>query len=75
MIRNDQEYQVTLERIAYFQQQITKLRGGCCGIQSKGKKRRAKEGKQPPKEKRKRSYVKNKRSNAKEKKRRRPFFG
>jgi len=26
MIRNDQEYQVTLERITYFQRQVTKLR-------------------------------------------------
>ncbi len=26
MIRNDQEYQVTLERISYFQRQVTKLR-------------------------------------------------
>ena len=26
MIRNDQEFRVTLERIAYFQQQVTKLR-------------------------------------------------
>ena len=26
MIRNDQEFQVTLERIAYFQGQVTKLR-------------------------------------------------
>jgi hypothetical protein len=26
MIRNDQEYQVTLERVAYFQRQVTKLK-------------------------------------------------
>ncbi len=26
MIRNEQEFQVTLERITYFQQQVTKLR-------------------------------------------------
>ena len=26
MIRSEKEYQVTLERISYFQQQITKLR-------------------------------------------------
>lgn len=26
MIRNDQEFQVTLERIAWFQRQVTKLR-------------------------------------------------
>ena len=26
MIRNDQEFQVTLQRVAYFQQQVTKLR-------------------------------------------------
>ena len=26
MIRNDQEYQVTLERIRYFQQQVARLR-------------------------------------------------
>jgi hypothetical protein len=26
MIRNDQEFQVTLERIGYFQRQVTRLR-------------------------------------------------
>lgn len=26
MIRNDQEFQVTLERVAYFQRQVTKLK-------------------------------------------------
>jgi len=26
MIRNDKEFQVTLERISYFQRQVTKLR-------------------------------------------------